>query len=263
MKHEILKMRGLRAIPLAVALSLAGGTAMAAEAINPDADAILRAMSKFMAGTKAFSVNADISNEIITQESQKLQFNSSATAVLERPSRLHVARQGGFVDAEVSYDGKSLTLYGKKVNAYVQQALTGGIDDAINALEIGIGINLPGSDLLTSDPYARLSSGIISSGYYGTEIVGGIESHHLAFRTAKVDWQLWVKAGDEPLPMKYVITTKFLAGAPQYSVQFSNWNLKPAVNASRFTFVAPKGAEKLERLAVDETGEITIQKGSK
>ncbi len=63
------------------------------------------------------------------------------------------------------------------------------------------------------------SSGAVSSGYYGTAYVGGIECHYLSFRSTKVDLQLWVKVGDEPLPMKYVITSKWITGAPQYSVQ--------------------------------------------
>ena len=263
MKHESLTRRGLRAMSLAVVFGLSTSSAFAAEAVNPDADEVLRAMSKFIGGTKAFSVSADISNEVITQEVQKLQFNSTATVVLERPSRLHVARKGGFVDAEILLDGKTLTIFGKTVNAYAQKEVSGTIDDALTKLEAGLGIGLPGGDLLVADPHAVLSSGITSSSYHGTEVVGGIESHHLAFRTAKVDWQLWVKAGDEPLPMKYVITTKFLTGAPQYSVQFSNWNLKPAIKAGQFTFIAPKGAQKLVTIPVDETGEIRIQQGNK
>jgi hypothetical protein len=263
MKHESLTERGLRAMSLVVVLGLAGGTATAAEGLSPDADEILRAMSTFIGGTKAFSVTADISNEVITQQGQKLQFNSSANALVERPSHLQIARKGGFVDAEVMFDGKQLTLHGKRVNAYFQKDLVGSLDDALRTLENGLGISLPGGDLMIANPYAALSSGIISSGYYGTEYVGGVESHHLAFRTAKVDWQLWVKAGNEPLPMKYVITTKLMTGAPQYTVQFANWNLKPTIAAKQFTFVAPKGAQKLNELSVDETGEISIKEGSK
>ncbi len=263
MQHESMTRRGLRAIFLAATVGLGTGSAFAADTINPDADEILRAMSNFIGNAKAFSVSADISNEIITQEGQKLQFNSSATAVAQRPSQLHVTRHGGLVDAQMFFDGKMLTIYGKNVNAYAQKQIAGTLDDALVALESGLGISLPGGDLLLANPYAVLSSGITSSGYYGTEIVGGIESHHLAFRTAKVDWQLWVKAGAEPLPMKYVITTKFMTGAPQYSVQFSNWNLKPAIAANQFTFVAPKDAHKLDAIAVDETGEISLKQGSK
>jgi hypothetical protein len=220
-------------------------------------------MSRHLAGLKAFSVSADIGNEVITTEGQKLQLNSSANLLIERPSHLHVTRQGKFADVAMFYDGAKFTLHGKTLNAYVQKDVAGTLDDAIRAVEQGTGLSLPGADLLLSDPYNALTSEVTSSGYYGRTFVGGVETHHLAFRTPKVDWQIWVKAGDDPLPMKYVITTKWMTGAPQYSVQLSNWNTKPAIAASRFKFVAPKGVEKLEALPVDETGEIMDKQGSK
>jgi len=263
MTHKSMSGHRLRAASLVLVFSLLAASAMAAEGINPDADEILQGMSKFLAGTKAFSVSADISNELVTKDGQKLQMLSTAAVVMARPSRLHLARQGKFADAEAFYDGKKLTLYGKTFNAYLQKDVAGGIDDALNVLEKVIGIAMPAGDLLIASPYSALASGVTSSGYYGVEYVAGIPSHHLAFRTALVDWQLWVKADGDPLPMKYVITTRDVAGAPQYSVQFSKWNLKPAIAASRFTFVAPKGAQKLEALPVDETGEITGKQGAK
>jgi hypothetical protein len=237
--------------------------AMAAEALNPDADEILRSMSKFLASTKTFSVSADISNELVTIDTQKLQLNGHATLVVERPSRLYAARQGKFADAEFFFDGSKLTIYGKSLQGYVQQDVAGTIDQAITAIELASGLSMPGADLLFSDPYAVLSSGIRSSGYYGMAYVAGVRCHHLAFRTATVDWQIWVKDGDEPLPMKYVITSKRVAMSPQYSVVLSNWNTKPTIAANRFQFVAPPGARKLQGLSVDETGEITTSEEGK
>lgn len=253
--------RGLLAASLAVALGLSAGPALAAEAVNPDADEILRSMSTFLAGTKAFSVSADVSNEIITRDGQKLQFNAYSTLVLQRPSSFNFTRHGRFADVALFYDGRKLTIYGKTINAYVQKDLAGTIDDAIGELETGLGLSIPGADLLIAAPYAALAAGVTSSSYLGTAYVQGVECHHLAFREGDVDWQLWVKAGDDPVPMKYVITTKWLTGAPQYSVQFRDWNTKPAIAAGTFTFTASKGAEKLEALPVDETGEITSQEG--
>ena len=263
MKHESFLKRSFLAASLAASFCLPAGPAIAAEGLNPDADEILRSMSRHLAGLKAFSVSADIGNEILTTEGQKLQLNSHADLLVERPSRFHITRQGKFADVALFYDGARLTLHGKTLNAYVQKDVAGTLDDAIRAVEQGTGLSLPGADLLLSDPYKALTSGVTSSGYYGRTFVGGVEVHHLAFRTPKVDWQIWVKAGDDPLPMKYVITTKWMTGAPQYSVQLSNWNTKPAIAANRFKFVAPKGAEKLEALPVDETGEIMDKQGSK
>ena len=258
-----MRRRVLRAASLALVFGALAVPALAAEALNPDADEILRSMSRFLAGTRAFSATADIGNEVVTQDGQKLQIISTATVVLERPSRFFITRRGKFADAQVFYDGKKLTLYGKTANAYIQKDVAGTIDAALDVLERGIGIPTPASDLLLANPYAALISGATSSGYYGLEYVAGVQSHHLAFRTALVDWQLWVKAEGNPLPMKYVITTKDVAGAPQFSVQFSNWNLKPAIAANRFTFVAPKGAKRLEALPVDAMGEITVMQENK
>lgn len=263
MKHESVLKRSFLAASLAACCCLPAGSAIAAGGVNSDADEILRSMSKYLAGTKAFSVSADIGNEVITTEGQKLQLNSHADLLIERPSRFHITRQGKFADVALFYDGARVTLYGKTLNAYVQKDVAGTLDDAVHAIEQGTGLSLPGADLLLSDPYKALTSGVTSSGYYGKAYVGGVECHHLAFRTAKVDWQIWVKAGDELLPMKYVITTKWMTGAPQYSVQLSNWNTKPVIAANRFKFVAPKGAEKLEALPVDETGEITDKQEGK
>jgi hypothetical protein len=253
----------LRAASLALVFSLLAASAMAAEGINPDADEILQAMSKFLAGTKAFSVSVDASIEVVTKEGQKLQMVNSASVLLERPSRFYLTRRGKFADTEAVFDGKKLTFYGKTGNVYIQRDVAGQIDEALSALERDIGIPMPAGDLLLANPYPVLSSGVTSSGYYGIEYVAGVASHHLAFRNAGVDWQLWVKAEGDPLPTKYVITTTGIDRAPQFSVQFTNWNLKPAVPASRFSFVAPKGAQKLAALPIDESGEITVNQEGK
>jgi hypothetical protein len=256
MRQEIVSKRRLLTVALALVAGLAAGPAIAQGGLNKDADEILRSMSTFLGGTKAFSVAADISNEVISKEGEKLQLNGYATVVFQRPAGFYFHRQGRFADVEVFFDGKTVSLFGKNRGIYVQREVAGTTDDAFNMITGNIGVDLPGVDLLVADPYAVLSSGITSSGYHGTDFVQGVECHHLSFREDEVDWQLWVKTGDEPLPMKYVITTKWLTGAPQYSVQMSNWNLKPTIAADRFTFAVPKGATKLETLAVDEAGEL-------
>lgn len=263
MREQIVSKPWLLAAVLVLAAGVAAGPAGAQGGINKDADEILRSMSTFLGGTKAFTVAADISNEIISREGEKLQMNSYATVVFQRPAGFYFSRQGRFADVEVFFDGKQVSLLGKNRNIYVQKEVAGTTDDAFAVITSQIGVDLPGVDLLVADPYAALSPGITSSGYHGTEYVQGVECHHLSFREDDVDWQLWVKTGNEPLPMKYVITTKWLTGAPQYSVQMSNWNLSPVIAADRFKFVAPQGATKLEALAVDEAGELQMPEEAK
>jgi len=255
-KRRMTRGASLAAACLLFSAGLAPPPAAGAAGIDPEAGEVLMAMSTYLGGLGAFSFSAEIDNELINLEGQKLQLSSSSRLLFDRPSRFHISRQGMFADAEMIYDGKTVTLHGNRHNAYMQVAVAGTTDDAIRALEWETGLDFPGADLLFADPYPILSSGVESSHYIGVVNVGGVECHHLAFREDKVDWQLWVQTGDKPLPVKYVITSKWQTGAPQYSLRLSDWNVDPATPANRFEYSAPAGARRLDTLEVNEMGEL-------
>ncbi|NJL46528.1 MAG: DUF2092 domain-containing protein [Leptolyngbyaceae cyanobacterium SM2_5_2] len=247
---HLLQRIGARALVLGLALSM-GAIALPAaqaQALDPDATDVLQAMSDYLARTQAFSVNADIDFEVMARTGQKLQLSSYATLVMQRPSGLYLQRRGPLAEAEIFFDGSQLTVFGQRINAYAQQSLPGTLDNAIRVFELETGLPFPGADLLFSDPYAVLSEGVESSRYLGTAYVDGVEVHHLAFREDEVDWQLWVQTGEQPLPMKYVITTKWLTGAPQYEIRLRDWNTNPQIGRNRFTFTAPAGATRMDVL---------------
>ena len=113
--------------------------------------------------------------------------------------------------------------------------------------------------MLLTDPYPGLMTDVTKSTYLGTAHVNGIECHHLALRATHVDSQIWVQTGKTPLPMKHIITSKWVTGAPQHVVRYRNWNTKPKIDAKIFKFVAAKGAKKLDSVPVNELGEMTIE----
>jgi len=80
----------------------------------------------------------------------------------------------------------------------------------------------------------------------------GLQPHGLAW--PKSQNVLWVSAEGEPFPVKYVITSKWMTGAPQFSVQLHDWNSTVSVSEADVTFVPPDGARELEAGAVDELG---------
>lgn len=244
-------------------ISLTTGPARGGQGMSPDADRILQSMSAYLGGLKTFSMNADIDFEIVSQTGQKLQLSSLATVVLQRPAKFHITRKGMLADVELIFDGKTLILYGKNLNAYAQIETPGSIDDAIRAYELETGLPAPGADLLFADSHAILSGGVESSAHIGIAYVNGVECYHLAFREAKVDWQLWVKTGDEPLPMKYVITSKWQTGAPQYEIRLRDWKVRPQIKAEQFSFSVPDDAIKLETMPVNDMGEFSYNEEDK
>ena len=63
---------------------------------------------------------------------------------------------------------------------------------------------------------------------------------------AITDWQVWIQEGSEPLPLKYVLTTKDDPVHPQYIVFMSNWDTSPNFGEEVFRFTPPAGAKETE-----------------
>jgi hypothetical protein len=263
MKREARKTSAARRLVLiaatALGLGLTSALGLAAEGVDPQADQVLRSMSSYLGGLAAFTVKGDVDDELIDLDGQKIQLSASATLAVERPSRFHAHRKGPVADIEAIFDGETLTLHGKRLNVYTQIAAEGTIDDALNRLRTETGLDAPAGDLFYADPFPGLMTDVTSGAYMGIAYVHGAECHHLAFRAAKVDWQIWVQTGDRPLPMKYVIASKWITGSPSYSVRFRDWDTAPAIEAERFKFVPPEGTKRLEEFPIDVMGGLLIE----
>jgi hypothetical protein len=241
---------------LALAVGLSAGPARAQQ-IEPEADKVLHAMAAYVGGLKTFTADYDVDDEVVDTKGQKLQYSASGSLAVERPGKLKVSRKGAFADVEMTFDGKTISILGKKLNVYGQIESPGPtIDEAIEEVRTATGFDAAGADLLVADAYAALTEDATEGVVVGTGIGGGVECDHLAFRNPRVDWQIWVTKGDQPLPLKYVITTKWVTGAPQYSLRLHGWNVAPQIDAVQFTFTAPEGARKLDILQADAIGEL-------
>lgn len=212
----------------------------------PEARKLLKAMSDYMSGQDRLAANYDATFEVVTNAGQKLALASSGTVSIDRPDHIRASRAGGFADIETVFDGKTLTLLGKNVNIYTQVEEPGTIDQFVDMMRDKYGRPLPAADLLLSDPYAALMEEVYDVKDLGSGVIGGVECDWLAFRTQEVDWQIWVTQGAQPLPCRYVITTKHMERAPQYTLDFSNWRVGDAVAADTYAFEPPPGATKIE-----------------
>jgi hypothetical protein len=248
----------LGAVAGACALALGLTVASApAQQIEPDADKMLHVMSDYLAGLKAFTASYDVDDEIVDMKGQKLQYSASGSIAVERPGRLSVSRKGAFADIGLTFDGKTISILGKKANVYGQLESPGPtIDEAVEELRSATGFDASGADLFAADAYAVLTEDVSEGVHVGTAIVAGVECDHLAFRNPRVDWQIWIRKGEQPLPLKYVITTKWVTGAPQHSLRLHDWNVAPQIDPAQFTFKAPDGARKIEEIQADLIGEL-------
>ena len=115
---------------------------------------------------------------------------------------------------------------------------------------------LPGADLLLSNAYDILIADVLEAKHIGLGVIGGVECEHLAFRNFDTDWQLWVEAGEAPIPRKMVITSKTVNSAPQYTIRITEWKAGVTPGSHAFEFTPPEGAEELHPHALIELDEL-------
>jgi hypothetical protein len=222
------------------------GMSNGANADEADAKRILKAMSDYMGDQQSLSFEFDAILEVVTHDEQKLGLASSGAVTLNRPDKIRVARTGGFTDIEMIFDGKTLTLLGKLANRYTQLDVPGSLDHLFDELKNTYNWPLPASDLLLSKAYDELMRDVVDVKDLGSGVIGGIECDHLAFRTSEVDWQIWIAQGKQPVPYRFMITSKLVIGGPQYAIQTRNWKTKAAVAAADFQFKNTTKAEKVD-----------------
>jgi len=243
--------------PVLAIVCLAALTSSAA-ADEADAKRIFKAMTDYLDAQDVIAFDYDSVLEVVTVDDQKLQIASSGTLTMDRPNQLRATRHGGFADAELSFDGTTLTLFGKNLNLYAQLEIPGSIDHVIDELRLKHGRPLPAADLLLSDAYQAMMHDVTNIKDLGSGVIGGVECDSLAFRTPEVDWQIWVAQGDRPYPCRYVITTRDMTAAPQYSIQVSNWKTGSDVPATNYSFQNNTDAQQVElmKLNIDLPGQF-------
>lgn len=234
------------------AIAAVAGFSLAAQAqpagISPDAQRLLKASTDFLAKQQRFSADTRITLEVVLKSGQKIEFNHTARQSVQRPNKLRAERTGDLVNQVFVYDGKSLTLHNPQEKVYAQVAAPDTLEGMLDYARTQLDIVAPASDLLYKDAYDILMDGVTDGFVVGKAVIEGVRCDHLAFRAPHVDLQVWVQEGAQPLPRRFVITTRDLPNAPQFAVTITKWNLKPEFGAQTFSFTPPAGAKRVDFL---------------
>jgi hypothetical protein len=223
--------------------------------VDPKADQLLRSMSRSIGTMRSFQFDAEHVLEVVTHDGQKLQFVAQSRVSVERPNKLRSDRIGPVADLSFFYDGRHLTIYGRRSELYAIAEAPGNIDGAIDFARDRLGIDAPAADLFYANPYPGLMADVISGIYLADEPVGDHMCHHLAYRGHDADWQIWIEDSSRALPCRYEITTKNVLDDPDFSVSFSNWVVEPMISQSTFEFTPPPDATQIEFLHLHQPAE--------
>ena len=236
----------------------------AARAQNGDAEKLLKGMADYVASQKNLAVSYDSDVEVITSSLQKIQFTSSGQVQLSRPDKIRATRTGGYRDVEIVFDGKMLTVNNKDGRDYAQIEAAGTAEELIDVLREKHGVAAPGADLLLTNVFNVMTNDVVEAAVIGKGVIDGVECDHLAFRNLETDWQIWIESGAKPIPRKYVITSKGVGAAPQYTLRIKEW--KADVPADTFAFKPDPSFKKIALVDlsdIDEVPQGTTRNGDK
>lgn len=231
--------------------------------IAPNAMAVIRQTCDHLKSLKQFSFRAEVTNDEVYYEGKKLQYGLDMQTFVRRPDRLRVNAEGDLVNKEFFFNGKTITLYDKTDKVYASMEVPPTIEEALDKAHKDFGLKVALTDLASPLLWEHISKRFEHSLYVGMHKVRGIRCHHLAFDREEVELQIWVNAGDNPLPRKIIFTLKKLEGSPQWTAYLSDWSSSLSLGDGLFNFVVPPGVKKIKFVPTKQTPETRKEKGGK
>ena len=191
----------------------------AANAVDPGSIQALKNMGAHLQTLKRFKVTTDLTGERVLADGQKLQHSATANLEVVRPNMLRARMFSARAEREIFYDGKLATIFIPAQKAYSTVEFTGNLGELVNKLEERYGVEMPMADMFLWGTQAAPLDKIESAMNAGQDFIDNELCDHYAFRQGNADWQIWITAGDKPLPRKLVITNRSDEARPQ-SVQY-------------------------------------------
>jgi hypothetical protein len=216
------------------------------EAARGEALALLEKMSDFLGKQESFRFKSDSSYDATQALGLSLEFGAEREVLVRRPNHLRIeARDREGEVRTFRYDGSQASLMFENENAYVQFERTGSVEEMLDYAVDELDMPMPLSDLLDRNFYGAVAEKIEMAAVIGNSTIGGRSCQHVVYRTSRLDFQLWLATGDEPLPCRIVVMYTDQPGRPQFRSSFSEWELAVEAPDGQFAFRPPKGAERL------------------
>lgn len=218
--------------------------------IDTQADGALRQMCDALDAAKSFRFHVDAYIDRPVATGQLAQFHRASEISVVRPDRLYAETASDDGNWSMWYLGGSLTVLDRDAKRYATESISGGIAEMLDDLADKHDLIVPAGDLLVGKTYESLLANVESGAYLGLHWVGEAECHHLLFRQANINWQIWIDTASPPVPRKLVITYMQEPDHPQYVAVMDDWHLAPSIPESTFAFLSPAGAMRATMYAL-------------
>jgi hypothetical protein len=217
-------------------------------AISEEAGTAVTQMSKSLL-TNQFSFRARTLRVYTEANGQPLHIEHAMKITVHRPDRLLIDLTGDDGATKLSYDSKTVVIYGVETKKYVSIPVPNTIQGMLEKLMGERGFDLPLADLLTDAPDKSFLQGITSGREVNTVTIDGTPCRHLLFtQRPGIEIELWVEKNDGALPRRLIVTYRSQPGQPSYVAELYDWDLAAHPADADFVFQPPAGSESVQMI---------------
>ena len=207
---------------------------------------LLKKSADKLSGAQSFTFKAVSSAESPSPDGRMITYFTTAAVAVQRPNKLMARRTGDGPEFDVYYDGKTFTGVDAKLGLYARMDAPTTLEALVPAVMEKTGMSFPYGDFLYRDVFAALTNGITYADAVGKVKVNGVLCEHLIFAGPDIEWQIWLGPEKDPLPRRLAVTYLTVERQPRFLVNFSDWDLKARLSASRFELKLPSGAKLIQ-----------------
>ncbi|KAA5602114.1 DUF2092 domain-containing protein [Blastochloris sulfoviridis] len=224
--------------------------------IDPAALDAFNRMSSYVAALPAFEFRTTYAFDVVARNGQTITVDGTGHHLAKRPDKLAVEVENDLFTRRYVYDGKTLVVVSAGEPYYAQVAAQPTIRDTLARAAAEYALEIPGADLFDFGTPHSAANHVSSAFVVGAAEVDGIAAEHLAFRSETRDWEVWIRAGDKPVPLKFTLIDRTQPAHPRTTVTFA-WTDRSDIADTDFTFV-PTGEQKridLQRIGGTQGGQ--------
>ena len=206
---------------------------------------ILKASCQKLAAAKTMSFRALGAYEVPSLWGPPLIYGRIYEVALQRPDRLRVITVADGPRTEFYDDGKVMMSFHPAENMVAVSDAPPTIEGALEKLFTISGTYFPFTDIVVADPWGDMQPGLTGAFYVGeSQLIGGVTTDVVAYEDDGVFIQMWI-GRDDRLPR--MARAQFHDDPLQLrqSVQFTDWQLDPAVAPDAFTTPKAGAADKI------------------
>ena len=221
--------------------------------IEPESIAALKRMGQYLATLRSFEIAATIQIEYVLDDNQKILIGGTSRYRVRRPDRLRIDLVTDTFERIFQYDGKQLVVTAPKEKFFARLDAKPTVRATLAWAAETFGIEVPLADLFDWGTPEASDADIREGFLVGKARIGGVECDHWAFREEGTDWEIWIRTGDVPLPLKLTIVNTADAALPRYVAEIV-WTERVEFEDEIFVKMPVPDAKRIEFLPLLPAG---------